>query len=101
MPCAWEVLGDSDALDNLADGTTVVLPLADVEKLVRDYADHLGPQLRNTKYVTPEVRAQQSHHLWTVQACLCLTTPYLMFDLRFVSQHDNLSAEGVCGIGGL
>ncbi|CAK0735256.1 hypothetical protein CVIRNUC_000551 [Coccomyxa viridis] len=54
LPCAWGVLGDSNAIGSLADETTVALPLADVEKLVRDHADHLGPQLRNTKYITPE-----------------------------------------------
>ena len=70
LPCAWEVLGDSNSIDSLADENTVILPLADVEKLVRDHADHLGPQLRNTKYITPEVRAQRSCHLWTVQAYL-------------------------------
>lgn len=58
LPCTWEVLGDSNAIDCLVYETTVELPLANVEKLVRDHADHLGPQLRNTKYITPEVRAQ-------------------------------------------
>ena len=64
----------------------MTLPLADVEKLVRDHADHLGPQLRNTKYVTPEVSAQQSCHLWTVQSCLSLWTPQGLFDPKIMPQ---------------
>ena len=39
---------------SLADERTVRLSLADVQQLVQEHAEHLGPQLRNTRYITPQ-----------------------------------------------
>ncbi len=57
-PQSWRAMRDGYDIVSLADERTERLSLADVEQLVQEHAEHLGPHLRNTRYITPQARLQ-------------------------------------------
>ena len=58
MPQSWRAARDKFDDISLAEEHTVRLSLADIGQLVQEHAEHLGPHLRNTKYITPQARIQ-------------------------------------------
>lgn len=48
-------------LKELLQGSRTAIPLADVRSTLEEHADHLGLNLRNTKYIAPKVSDMTAH----------------------------------------